>query len=100
MALFADITGADQWSEVLDGTTITSSKTAQGVVQLSIWGDWSGTLSLQRQFDDEDGRPWRTTDTFDGPFEGNFLASDVSNFRIGFDVGAFTSGTAHVRMGV
>lgn len=65
---------------------------------LSISGNWAGALSLQRSVD---GATWLDVDTFSSN-AGLLVTVPEPEFnaywRIGFRAGAYTSGTAEVRL--
>jgi len=59
----------------------------------SIAGTWTGTITLQRTFDD--GVTPKDVDTFTGNYEGSFTEWVAGvKYRIGFKTGDYTNGTA------
>lgn len=69
-----------------------------GYFNISIWGTFAATITLQRSFDD--GDTWLDVDTFDEAAE-KIVANAEGDclWRIGVKSGQYTSGTAHVRLG-
>jgi hypothetical protein len=63
---------------------------------VSISGTWAGTLMLQRRLD---GTNWRDVETFTANVETEWpTKGDHVEWRLGFKTGAYTSGTAVVRL--
>ena len=63
----------------------------------SVSGTFSATVTLQRSFDN--GSNWVDVKTFTAPEEGNVLDSESSVvYRIGVKTGEFTSGSISVRL--
>jgi hypothetical protein len=73
------------------------------VFQVTIAGSFVGTLSLQRSFDAPD-TGYETVDTFTGADSGQTFAivdefdNSIAWYRIGFEAGNYTSGTAVVTL--
>ena len=64
---------------------------------LSISGTFTGTVSLQRKFDDTN---WRTVATWTAPIETQYLAGAGCDLRLGFFTAGYGSGSAVVRIEV
>ena len=63
-------------------------------VNLSIFGIWAGTVTVQRSFDD--GVTWRDVSTFTENQELNiFDPSIIAMYRVGMKDGDYTSGTCN-----
>jgi hypothetical protein len=85
--------------------TITAQNTfsdglyTKGSFNLSIWGTFVATITVQRSFDL--GSTWLDVDTFDAPIET--VGTDpeaVVVYRAGVKTGDFTSGTVNIRIGL
>jgi len=81
--------------------TITAQNTFTDPVQLtgnfnlSISGTFAATVTVQRS---TDSSTWRDVDTFTAPSEEVGYEPEVMWYRAGVKTGAFTSGTANVRV--
>jgi hypothetical protein len=70
----------------------------QGEFNFSISGTFSGTVTVQRSFDQ--GITWRDVDTFTAPIETyGHDPEPVVVYRAGIKTGDYTSGTAVIRIG-
>ena len=70
---------------------------AMGLVDLSIQGTFTSTVTLQRSFDD--GTTWQDVETFTAAVEKNFyIPSQATKWRLGVKEGDFTSGPLTVRL--
>jgi hypothetical protein len=74
------------------------SPTAPGYFNLSVSGAFSGTITLQRSFDN--GGAWLdVAPAYTAPTEEVVLNPEAGvQWRIGFKTGQYTSGTASVRL--
>lgn len=88
----ATLTGADQWSDPIRVTGVTSGR----VFGIAITGTWTASIRVQRSI----GEPGNWTNVL-GPYTGNTsttyndgLDNQVVYYRIGIDTGEYTSGTA------
>lgn len=90
----------------MSSEAVTKSITAQntfsdplrltGYFNISISNTFSATVVVQRS---TDGSTWRDVNTYTAPFEGTGYEPEVMYYRAGVKTGAFTSGTADVRLG-
>lgn len=81
------ITGANQWS---------SWVALKGDFNVSIWGTFVATLTLQRSFD---GMATKLdVETFVSSEETIGFEPEGASYRLGVKAGAYTSGTAYVRL--
>ncbi len=81
----------------LDGPgTYSDSTSFVGNFNLSIWGTFVGTVTLQRSFD---GTTWLDVADYDEPIEDAGYEPGSAIYRIGIKAGDYTSGTANVRIG-
>jgi hypothetical protein len=87
--------GANQWTDEIRITGIGAERT----FDISITGTWSGSITLQRSvsepgaWTDKEAYSSNTTTTFnDG------LDNQIIYYRIGFDSGDYTSGTASLEL--
>lgn len=76
--------------------TFTDPVQLTGNFNLSISGTFSATVTVQRSTDNS---TWRDVDTFTAPSEDVGYEPEVMWYRAGVKTGAFTSGTADVRLG-
>ena len=76
--------------------TFTDPVQLTGNFNLSISGTFSATVTVQRSTDNS---TWRDVDTFTAPSEEVGYEPEVMWYRAGVKTGAFTSGTADVRLG-
>lgn len=64
---------------------------------VSISGTWSGTITLQRSFDD--GSTWLDVKTYTANAEEKGFEPEAGvTYQLGFETGNYTSGTAAVRL--
>lgn len=66
-----------------------------GAFNFSLSGTFSATVTVQRSVD---GSTWRDVDTFTAPSEEVGYEPEVMYYRAGVKTGAFTSGSAVVRL--
>lgn len=71
---------------------------AGGHFTVSISGDSVGVLTLQVSRDNR--ATWADVAAYSGPVEDYGFEAEGADFRMGFKPGAYTSGTAIVRIGV
>lgn len=64
---------------------------------LSIWGTFVATVTLQRSFDN--GQTWLDVATYTAPKEDTGMDPEGNLLRVGVKTGDFTSGTVNVRIG-
>ena len=86
----ASISSDDTYSEVLI--------IPAGTFNLSIWGTFSATVTVQRTFDD--GDTWLDVRDFTSNGEWFGTEGEGSKYRIGIKSGNYTSGTVNLRMAV
>ncbi len=68
-----------------------------GLFNVSVSGTFSGTVSLERSFDE--GATWELAEDYGAETEHNVVVADNTVYwRIGFAPGDYTSGTATVRL--
>ena len=67
-----------------------------GQFNFSLWGTFVATVVVQRSFDG--GTTWLDVDTFTAPTEEVGMEATGALYRAGVKTGAFTSGTANVRL--
>lgn len=88
-------------SSIATAAAITAQNTFTDPVQLtgnfnvSISGTFSATVTVQRSFDNS---TWHDVNSFTTPFQGTGYEPEVVWYRAGVKTGAFTSGTANVRV--
>lgn len=82
---------------VFIGTGVsTSSKYSRGYYNVSVWGNFVGTIQLQRSFD---GVTWLVAKELSAASEGyGYEAEDKVLYR--FECTAYTSGSINYRMGM
>jgi hypothetical protein len=68
----------------------------EGYFNLSIYGTFSATVTVQRSIDKTN---WRDVDSFTAPTEEYGFDPEYTWYRVGVKTGGFTSGTASVRLG-
>lgn len=89
--------GADEALAISAQNTFTPWVVLLGDFDLSISGTWVGTLTLQRSFDG--GATVLDVNTYTANIEDpGSAARGNTSYRIGFKTGAYTSGTANVRL--
>lgn len=69
-----------------------------GNFNLSIWGIFSATITVQRSFNN--GVIWLDVQPFTIPGEYKGLEPEGSRYRVGIKTGEYVSGTANIRMAV
>lgn len=74
------------------------TKSMGDAFNVSIWGTFVATVTLQRSFDS--GTTWLDVVTYSSPIEDIGTEPEGALYRIGVKTGAFTSGTVNVRLGV
>ena len=67
-----------------------------GYYNFSVYGTFGGTITLQRSYDK--GTTWLDVDTTSVPVEAVLYGPETLMYRAGFKAGAYSSGTAHVRV--
>lgn len=73
------------------------AETSQGDIGISVSGTFVGTLTVQRSLDK--GATWGdTATTTTAPVETSVTPVPGALYRIGFKTGAFTSGTAAIKL--
>jgi len=65
------------------------------LVDVSLSGTFTGTVSLQRRLDTTN---WRTIQTWTAPVEATYRGGAGCELRLGFDTSGFGSGSAVVRL--
>ena len=66
---------------------------------LSISGTWSGTITVQKRYKDPSVSEWRDVETFSSTVEKRGYEPELNvEYRAGFASGAYSSGTAVVRI--
>ena len=75
--------------------TFTDPVQLTGNFNISISGTFSATVTVQRSFDNS---TWHDVNTFTAPFQGTGFEPEVVYYRAGVKTGAFTSGTANLRV--
>jgi hypothetical protein len=79
--------------------TFTDGLQTEQAFNFSIRGTWAGTITVQRSLDR--GVTWRNVDTFTSNIETyGFDPGPSVVYRVGFETGNYTSGTADVRLGM
>ena len=73
--------------------TFSDSIRLTGWFDLSISGTFSGTVTVQRSYDNS---TWRDVDNFTAPVEMTGTHGEIAWYRAGIKTGAYTSGTAVV----
>ena len=68
-----------------------------GEFNLSIWGTFVATVTLQRSFDN--GTNWLDIATYTAPIEDAGFGYGPAIYRAGVKTGDYTSGTINVRLG-
>jgi hypothetical protein len=68
----------------------------RGRINISVYGSFVGTVTLQRSMD---AVTWTTVDTYTSPEERFGHEPELIYYRVGFPTGGYTSGTAYVRIG-
>ena len=76
--------------------TFTNPVRLTGAFNISISGTFAATVTVQRSFDNS---AWHDVNSFTGPFEGTGYEPEAMYYRAGVKTGAFTSGTAVLRVG-
>jgi hypothetical protein len=87
----ATATGEGQFTDSIRVVGVGSSR----IFDYSITGTWAGTITLQRSFDDETS--WTDVTTYTSNSTSTYndsLDNEIVFYRIGFDTGDYTSGTA------
>lgn len=98
MKVIANLVASDTYtSEIIPITSEDYRIKSVSALNISIRGTWTGTLTLQRMFSDEE--TWYDIDTFSYNTESRAIISENGvKYRLGFKIGAYTSGTADVRL--
>jgi len=81
----AELTGADQFTPAIP---------VIGDLSLTISGSFTGTVTVQRSFDE--GNTWLDVDTFTSPTEEVGFEPASCHYRVGVTAGGSWSGTADV----
>jgi hypothetical protein len=77
--------------------TFCSPLVLHGHFNLSIGGTFAGTVTAQRSYDN--GSTWTDVEDFTSPAQRvGFEPETNVQYRVGFKTGAYTSGTANVRL--
>jgi hypothetical protein len=94
-------------AQVAGNATLTGSLSAVGFSEtrkvtrkrynMSVWGTFTGTIQLQRSFDD--GATWLVCKEASGPYEGVGIEVEAQ-VQYRFEVTAHTSGTINFRLGL
>ena len=71
-------------------------KSIRGRINISVYGSFVGTVTLQRSMD---AVTWTNVDTYTSPEERFGHEPELIYYRVGFPTGGYTSGTAYVRIG-
>ena len=87
------IAAADSWS---DAVAVTPAKGT--FFNVSIWGTFTATVTLQRSFDA--GTTWLDVATYTTSKEEVRQEPEGALYRLGCKTGQFTSGPVNVRLGV
>ena len=83
------ITAQNEFTETLN---------VEGNMNLSIYGTWSGTVTVQRSFDG--GVTWLDVNAYTTNIEtSGFESESQVLYRVGIKTGDFTSGVCNVRLG-
>ncbi len=77
--------------------TFSDAVRCRGYFNISIYGTFSATITVQRSFDD--GSTWLDVDDFTAASESVGLEAEIAKYRIGVKTGNYTSGTVNVRIG-
>ena len=85
----AELGAADTWSD--------SIQVPAGKFNFSIWGTFSATVTVQRTFNL--GTTWLDVEDFISTGEYWATEGEGSTYRVGIKAGAYTSGTATIRIG-
>lgn len=64
---------------------------------VSVWGTFSGVVTLQRSFDS--GATWRDVTTYSGPIEDTGMNARPAMMRAGVKTGQYVSGTIYIELG-
>lgn len=86
------ITAANTYSDALDVGPLGP------YFNVSVWGTFSATITLQRSFDE--GVTWLDVTSYTAPKEDVIHEPERALYRLGIKTGNFTSGTANVRLGI
>lgn len=100
MAVNATITAVDSFTDwISPRLQKTLSGPQQGELNLSIWGtSWSGTVTLQRTFDN--GTTVLSVETFTEDSEQVVVDTEAGvKYRLGVTSASSISGTVNVRLG-
>lgn len=93
------VAAANQFSNPI---LVTGTGNSQRTFQIVITGTWVGTLTLQYAF--SSAGPWiDTTQTYTGNVNTNYFDNAANQsifYRIGFDTGNYTSGSANVTLSI
>lgn len=89
--------GQSSTASIAAQNTFTTGVKLYGPFNFSLSGTFVGTITIQRSFDN--GTTWRDVATYSSPIEtaGDEPESGVL-YQAGFKTGAYTSGTAVVRL--
>ena len=97
----ADLTAQDNYSDWIAPTEQTIPGVApMGFLDLVISGTWAGTITVQKRFTSA-GTNSAAYDVEDYSANQSLLIEDHATnveYRVGFKSGAFTSGTASIRL--
>ena len=65
---------------------------------LSIWGTFVATVTIQKKLRDEDSTAWRDLQSFTTATEQIIQSVGPWEYRVGVKTGDFTSGTVNIAM--
>lgn len=82
--------------EITAENTFSDAVLTEGYFNVSIWGTFVATVTVQRS---TDASNWRDVDSFNAPIESYGFDPEYIYYRIGVKTGGFTSGTVNVRIG-
>lgn len=92
VAVTETITAEDSWT-----SEITPAR--DGFLNIAVWGTFVATVTLLRKFPGESSWGDHEVDTFSTVFEGSLVDEEGSvSYKIGVDMGNYTSGTVYVRL--
>jgi hypothetical protein len=83
-------------SSIAAQNTFTTPVKLDGYFNVSVSGNFVGTVTLQRS---DDNSTWVDVETFVDTFEGSGFEPESIWYRIGIKTSEYTSGTAVVRLG-
>ncbi|MCD6197483.1 MAG: hypothetical protein J7K15_02780 [Deltaproteobacteria bacterium] len=86
----AELSSSNSWTDPIS---------VAGWFSLSISGTWSGTITVQRRNRDPDVSDWKDVESFTSTVEKRGYEPELNvQYRAGFATGAYSSGTAVIRI--